>query len=165
MKNIEINKNNAFAVLGRALSELQDGKTYTVEIKEKKERRSKDANAYMWVLLDKLAKVTGIPKIEIYRDLVKNIGGNCDTVCVQEKAVEAIIKGWEHNGLGWVCDTFQSKIEGCQNIILYYGSSTYDREQMARLIDLVVAECKIQNIETKTPEEIENLKSLWGEKN
>lgn len=31
----EINKNNVFAVLGQAVSSLEDGKTYTVEIKEK----------------------------------------------------------------------------------------------------------------------------------
>ena len=35
----EITKNNAFAVLGQAVSSLEDGKTYTVEIKEKKEKR------------------------------------------------------------------------------------------------------------------------------
>ena len=72
----EVTKDNAFAVLGQAVSSLEDGKTYTVEIKEKKEKRSREANAYAWVLLDKISEKLHIPKEDIYRDLIKNIGGN-----------------------------------------------------------------------------------------
>ena len=32
---------------------------------------------------------------------------------------------------------------------------------MSRLIDNMVADCKEQGIETKTPEELESLKNLW----
>lgn len=155
---MEITKLNAFAVLGQAVSHLEDGKTYTVEIKEKKQKRSREANAYAWALLDKLAAKLHIPKEDIYRDVIKNIGGNNETVCVQNKAVERLCEGWKRNGIGWVFDTFESKIEGCTNVILYYGSSTYDSAQMHRLIDLIVQECKQQNIETLTPEELARLK-------
>lgn len=155
---MEITKLNAFAVLGQAVSQLEDGKTYTVEIKEKKQKRSREANAYAWALLDKLAAKLHIPKEDIYRDVIKNIGGNNETVCVQNKAVERLCEGWKRNGIGWVFNTFESKIEGCTNVILYYGSSTYDSAQMHRLIDLIVQECKQQNIETLTPEELARLK-------
>lgn len=155
---MEITKLNAFAVLGQAVSQLEDGKTYTVEIKEKKQKRSREANAYAWALLDKLAAKLHIPKEDIYRDAIKNIGGNNETVCVQNKAVERLCEGWRRNGIGWAFDTFESKIEGCTNVILYYGSSTYDSAQMHRLIDLIVQECKQQNIETLTPEELARLK-------
>ena len=67
------------------------------------------------------------------------------------------------NGIGWQTDRFPSKIEGCTNVILYYGSSTYDSAQMSRLLDLIVYDCKIQGIQTDTPEEIAKLKALWGE--
>lgn len=149
----EVNKNNAFIVLGQAVQSLESGKTYTVEIKEKKEKRSREANAFCWMLLDRLAEKLHKPKEEIYRELIKNIGGNSDTVCVQNRAVNNLINGWRRNGIGWVCDTFDSKIKGCTNVILYYGSSTYDTAQMHRLIELVVQECQQQNIETLTPEE------------
>lgn len=155
---MEITKLNAFAVLGQAVSQLEDGKTYTVEIKEKTKKRSREANAYAWALLDKLAAKLHIPKEDIYRDVIKNIGGNNETVCVQNKAVERLCEGWKRNGIGWVFDTFESKIEGCTNVILYYGSSTYDSAQMHRLIDLIVQECKQQNIETLTPEELARLR-------
>lgn len=155
---MEITKLNVFAVLGQAVSQLEDGKTYTVEIKEKKQKRSREANAYAWALLDKLAAKLHIPKEDIYRNVIKNIGGNNETVCVQNKAVERLCEGWKRNGIGWVFDTFESKIEGCTNVILYYGSSTYDSAQMHRLIDLIVQECKQQNLETLTPEELARLK-------
>lgn len=154
----EVTKDNAFAVLGQAVSSLEDGKTYTVEIKEKKEKRSREANSYAWVLLDKLAEKLHISKEDIYRDLIKNIGGNSEIVCVQNKAVERLCEGWQRNGIGWVTDTLESKIDGCMNVVLYYGSSTYDAAQMHRLIELIVQECKHQDIETLTEEQIARLR-------
>lgn len=71
---------------------------YDCEIKEHREKRSLDANAYCWVLLDKLAQATRIPKTEIYRKAIKEIGGVSDTVCVQQRAVERLVSGWECNG-------------------------------------------------------------------
>lgn len=154
----EIRKETAFIILGQAITSLEDGKAYTVEIKEKKEKRSREANSYAWVLLDKLAAKTHILKEDIYRNLIKNIGGNSEIVCVQNKAVERLRDGWKKNGIGWVSDTFESKIQGCTNVILYYGSSTYDSTQMHRLIDLIVQECEQQGIETMTREELAILK-------
>lgn len=127
---------------------------HVAEIKQAKKKRSLDANAYMWVLLDKLATTLRIEKTEIYKRLVKEIGGASEVVCVKNEAVEKLCEGWRHNGIGWQTDTFPSKLEGCTNVVLYYGSSTYDTAQMSRLVDLVVQECKQHGIETLTPSEL-----------
>ena len=132
------------------------------EIEQKRKKRSLDANAYFFVLADKLAEKLNIPKEEIYRSCIKEIGGVSEIVCVKNEAVEKLCEGWRHNGLGWQTDTIPSKLEGCTNVVLYYGSSTYDTEQMSRLIDIVVQDCKALGIETKTPDEIANMLSLWG---
>lgn len=134
---------------------------WVVELKERRERRSVDANAYCWVLLDKLAAVLGRPKTELYRTYVRDVGGNSETVCVVQSAAEKLRAGWEHNGLGWLTETVPSKLEGCVNLILYYGSSTYDTRQMARLIDLIAEDCRAQGIETKTPQELAGLVEAW----
>ncbi len=134
---------------------------YAVEIKQWRERRSLDANAYCWKLIGKLSEKLNIPPVDIYRGMIRDIGGNTEVVCVKESAAEKLCDGWGHNGIGWLTDTFPSKIEGCVNVILYYGSSTYDTAQMSRLIDLVVEECKAQGIETRTPKELENMLNLW----
>lgn len=96
-----------------------------IQIDKHRQRRSLDANAYCWVLLDKLVQL------------------------------------WGKNGLGWAADVVDSKLEGCKNVVLYQGSSTYDTRQMSRLIDLVVQECRAQGIETATPAELEKLKEAW----
>lgn len=104
--------------------------------------------------------LTGKPKVTLELNEREAAGLLYDEL---HNAVEKLCNGWEHNGLGWQTDTFPSKIDGCTNVMLYYGSSTYDTEQMSRLITSVVDECKEQGIETRTPEEIANLLSLWGE--
>lgn len=54
-----------------------------VTVKKHREKRSLDANAYAWVLMDKLAEATGTPTSEVYRQAVKDVGGNTETVCVR----------------------------------------------------------------------------------
>ena len=145
------------------VTEMQN-KKYEVEIKEFRQKRSLDANAYCFTLLDKLAEALREPKEQLYRGYVKEIGGNSETVCVMNAAVENLRKGWERNGLGWQTETLPSKIEGCTNVILYYGSSTYDTAQMSRLIDLIIQDCKACGIETLPPERLAAMVNEWGAK-
>jgi hypothetical protein len=133
-----------------------------VTVKKHREKRSLDANAYFWVLVDRLAEKTRIPKTDIYRRYIREIGGNYEMVCVIDSAVKKLRNGWEHNGLGWQTDTMPSRIPGCTNVILYYGSSTYNTRQMSHLIDMAVQDCQEQNIETLSPEKLAGMMEEWG---
>ncbi len=155
---LEINELNDFKQL---VDDLNGCEKLSIEIKPYRARRSLDANAYFFVLADRLAEKLGTTKEEIYRNAIKEIGGVSETVCVKNEAVERLCEGWMSNGLGWQTDTFPSKIKGCTNVILYYGSSTYDSAQMSRLISNIVQDCQAVGIETRTPDEIANLLSLW----
>lgn len=135
-------------------------KTKQFEVKEHKEKRSLDANAYMWTLLTKLQDILKIPKEDIYKDLIRNIG-SCEIVPIKDEAVDKFRQAWSKNGLGWITETTKSKLDGFTNVIAYYGSSTYDTKEMSRLIDLVVQECQQLDIETKTPEELKSLIDSW----
>lgn len=146
----------------QVLDTLKEGKGYDVEIKEHREKRSLDANAYFWVLVDRLAEKIRIPKTDIYRRYIREIGGNHEMVCVIDSAVEKLRNGGEHNGLGWQTDTMPSKLPGCTNVVLYYGSSTYDTAQMSRLIDLIVQDCGEQGIETLPQEKLAGMMEEWG---
>ena len=46
--------------------------------------------------------------------------------------------------------------------LLLRGSHTYNTEEMSRLIDGAVQECKEQGIETLTPAQLEEMKQKWG---
>lgn len=133
-----------------------------VIVKKHREKRSLDANAYAWLLIDKLAEATGAPKSDVYRCEVKDVGGNTEIVCVREPAVQKLCDSWQKNGIGWQTDVIDSKIDGCKNVVLYYGSSTFDTKQMSRLIDNIVQDCKVLGIETLTPQQLDALKEEWG---
>jgi hypothetical protein len=126
-----------------------------IGIKKYRERRSLDANAYAWVLIGKIAEAMRIDRTEVYRASIRAIGGTSTIVCVQDKALDALRQGWEQNGVGWQTETMPSKMKGCTNVILYYGSSTYDTRQMSLLIDHLVQDAKALGIETMTPAELE----------
>lgn len=145
----------------RFLDAMQQKRAYIAELKEYRKQRSLDANAYFWVLADKLAEVTRIPKEEIYRNAIRDIGGNTLTGCFLAKQADDIQKCWAKNGIGWVSDTLPSKIDGCVTLVLYKGSSEYDTAQMARLIDNIVQDCEAQGIETMTPDERAKLLARW----
>ena len=96
------------------VSELFDAlaeKEISFEIKQSRRGRSLSANAYAWVLIDKIAERTGEKKTAVYRQAIKEIGGVSDTICVMDKAVERLREGWAKNGLGWQTDTLPELLE------------------------------------------------------
>ena len=143
------------------LDGMELGKKYSAELSEERNRRSLDSNAMAWLLIGKLSEALGKPREEIYRHYIREIGVS-DVVCIKSEAAETMQEAWCKHGLGWLTDAFPSKLPGCTNVILYYGSSTYDTAQMSRLIDLIVEDCKEQGIETATPAELALLKEEWG---
>lgn len=136
-----------------------------VEIERHREKRSNDANAYFWQLVGKLSAVIRVPPTEIYRQYVRDIGGNYVVQAIQNEAVDMFCYLWEYEHgkrkLGWITETFPSKIKGCTNVRAFYGSSVYDKAQMKRLIEFLQEDCVENGIEVKTPDEVASLISLW----
>lgn len=141
--------------------ELGD-KEISVEFRKRFKKRSLDANAYAWVLIGKLAEALSKSKTEIYRETIRDIGGVSDTVCMIDKAVDTFCESWKRKGLGWQTETFPSKIPGCKNVTVYYGSSEYDTKQMSLLIDRLVQDCESIGIPTLSDETIEKMIGKWG---
>lgn len=114
----------------------------------------------MWVLVGKLADATGISSTDIYRNTVKQLGIS-QLIVINAAAVPAFKRVWEQHGLGWFVDDVDEDINGSVILRAYYGSSTYNRKQMAALIDLVVQDCKQLGIETLTEQELSLLCDKW----
>ncbi len=142
---------------------FKQDKTKKYEIKEYKEKRSLDANAYAWVLLGKLQDKLHIPKEEIYRDAIQVIG-SYEVIPIKNEAVNKFRQAWSKNGLGWITETTKSKLNGYTNVLAYYGSSIYDTKEMSRFIELIIQECKQLDIETKSEAEIDSLLESWDKK-
>lgn len=152
------------ADLGKAMALVRKhkNKLYDMEVKEHREKRSLDANAYAWVLIHKLAAVMRLEPEEVYLLNIPKVGNNYTPMCVRDQDVERFKKSWESNGLGWpVKDLGMSQVPGCRNLAAYHGSSTYDTAQMSRLIDNLVQDCKALDIETLSEEKLSLLKEEW----
>lgn len=165
MKEIRFKKSDTVKVIAELASyidSLHEDKEYTLTVKEHKEKRSISANNYFWAMCDRLAEKLRMSKTDIYRSYVKEIGGNNDVVCCINKAVSALREAWEARGTGWITETEDSKLDGCTNVRLYYGSSTYDKEQMSRLIELAKQDCNENDIPTWDEDELQRLCDEWG---
>lgn len=134
------------------------------EIKKWTEHRSAEANRYAWVLMDKLAKKLGTTKEEVYREHIRNYGV-FEIFPVKDIAVDRFKAIWENNGYGWICEKHSpcKNYQGYTNMICYYGSSSYDKDEMSVFLDGIINDCEEQGIPTMVPSEIERLKNLWGE--
>lgn len=153
--------------LGKAMSIARKhrDRLYDLEIKEHRKKRSLDANAYCWVLINKLADVMRIPPTEVYRQAILDIAGNSEVIPIKQEAVEQFKQAWSRNGLGWMTKELgKSKIPGYRNLMVYYGSSVYNTRQMSVLIDHLVQDCKALDIETLSPEKLSLLMEEWDAK-
>lgn len=141
--------------------ELHNKEKLTFKIGRYTESRTKDANRYFWALCEKLAEKLDTTKMDIYLNSIRNVGVFYDDEIEPEK-VNHRRKAWEMIGTGWLTERVDFSADGNKEVIrFYYGSSSYNKRQMNRLIDNVIQDCQALNIETRTPEQIANLISLW----
>lgn len=157
------NKATVLAIWG----ELKD-KDIDVEIKRHREKRSLDANAYCWTLCEKLAVALSsdggelYTKEDIYRKEIKRVGVFKDFQNLSLSDAATLRTAWGMLGTGWISEQVDFMPDG-ENVTVrcYYGSSQYSTAQMSRLIDAIVQDCRAVGIETLTPEEINNMMSLY----
>lgn len=138
-----------------------------IELKKWYQKRSLDANAYCWVLCDKIAKElskdgTVITKEQVYKDAILQIG-TFEPMIIELKAYDNFKRIWEKQGLGFLVQEV-SKKDKCVKVHCYYGSSTYNSKEMSLLIELIIGLAESLNIETKSQAEIDSLLESWDKK-
>ena len=143
---------------------IEQTKDKQFELKEFKEKRSLNANAYCWVLCDKIAKElskegTVTTKEIVYKDAITQIG-SFEPMIIEEKAFENFERIWSRQGLGFIVQEVSRK-DKCIRVNCYYGSSTYNTKEMSLLINLLVELAESLNIETKSENEINSLLRSW----
>lgn len=151
----------------RCYDELQGEKKLTFKISKYREKRSLDANAYMWLLCTKLAEERSkegvkVTKEDVYREQIKDLSIYRDYNDLPLPEAKTLQTAWQMLGTGWITEQVDYSPDG-ENVTIrcYYGSSQYNTKQMSRLIDNIVQDCQAVGIETKTPNQIAELISLW----
>ncbi len=131
--------------------ELDDEKLY--ELKEVKKKRTLNQNNYYWELLNKLAKKIKIPSAELHFELIKKSCPFEEYLVPENSNLRALEYYEERNKI-------EKNGKEFKVIRVYVGSSLLDTSEMGILLDNLIEECKLQNIETMTPEELEKMRSL-----
>lgn len=157
----------------KTYEELKDCDKLQLEIKKYRRRRSLNANNYYWELCTKLAKVMKVSEPEIHNRMLRLYGqpeifdGKAAFITIPdtEDAEKKVDKAMDYH----LKPTSQVR-EGLDGVMyrtykMLRGSSTYNTEEMANLIDGLVSECKdagISDAEIATPDEKRILKERYG---
>lgn len=143
---------------------FKQDKTKKYEVKEYKQKRSKDANAYFHVLVNELARYFNISdkdmKIKMnlqYGTIAKDANGN--SVGVKIPQGTDITQFYDYAKWFGECEENGIKFD---KYLLYKQTHTLNTKEMSQLINGVVQECQDVGIETKPKEEIESLLKSWA---
>ena len=134
----------------------------SIDMKKYRNKRSTEANAYAWTLIDKIAEVQKIKKSEVYLNAIREIGGISISTGMKDEAIPAFREIWCANHLGRRVEVIEgSKKEGWSNVRIYYGSSDFDTAQMSRFIDSLIQDAESLGIPTISDEEAERMVGAW----
>ena len=152
--SFEVNERSDFEAL---VDEMRDKDKLSIEVKQYRQHRSLNANAYAWLLIGKIADIVRAGKDEIYLKLLKRYGQSELISVLSHVPIGNYIKYYEEAG--------ESKLNGKMftHYRVYKGSSEFDTREMSIFIDGVVSEAKELGIQTETPNQIAEMKSRWGE--
>ena len=147
---------------GQMFDDLKDV-AVKVEVKKASKHRSLSANNYAWVLIDKIAEVTGKTVTEVYQNAIREIGGVSEYYGMKEAAYESFCEIWTKDHLGRQVEIIPGSAKpGWINVRAWKGSSDFDSAQMARLIDSLIQDAENLGIPTVPDEEVERMVSRWG---
>lgn len=145
-------------------------KELNISVKQWSKKRSLNANAYYWTLVNAMATVMKVSTPAMHNMLLRRYGAPevldgklCyvtmpGTIAAEQRALEAetyhvkptsdVRAG--NDGMLW------------RTYVMLKGTHSYDTNEMARLIDGTVSECKELGIETVYPEELERMMKAYG---
>lgn len=141
----------------------------TVELKQYREKRSLDANAYYWVLVGKLADIAGQSNAWVHNHMLRKYG---QIMVIDDQGVYTVLpdtdeaqKAIDEAETYHLKPTSQVKPgkggKMYRTYMMLRGSSDYDTKEMSQLIDGLVSECKEAGIETLPPAEIERMMEAY----
>lgn len=122
------------------LLELDENKKY--EIKEHKQKRSLDANAYYWHLINELANVLRVSKEELHFKMLKEHSQRLIVTLPELCNPEGYFKYFEEYKRG------KLKGQAVVQYLVYKPSSEMNSKEFSILLDGLVQECREMDIPT-----------------
>ena len=134
---------------------LDKDTVYDVKIDKHREKRSLNANAYLWKLVTEIGNILNKSKEEVYLQMLIDYGQSEMVSILSEIDVKGYFKYYKLAGT--------SILNGKEfnHYKIYKGSSEYDTKEMSILLEGVVQEAKNLGIKTKDDIELERLIKEW----
>lgn len=134
---------------------LDKDTVYDVKIDKHREKRSLNANAYLWKLVTEIGNILNKSKEEVYLQMLIDYGQSEMVSILSEIDVKGYFKYYKLAGT--------SILNGKEfnHYKIYKGSSEYDIKEMSILLNGVVQEAKNLGIKTKDDIELERLVEEW----
>lgn len=129
---------------------------YDVKISKHKEKRSLNANSYLWKLVTEIGNILNKSKEEVYLQMLIDYGQSEMVSILSEIEVKGYFKYYKLAGSSML----NGKIFNHYKI--YKGSSEYNTKEMSILLNGVVQEARNLGIKTKEDYELEKLIEEWG---
>lgn len=141
---------------GACFDKLHGVEKIAVKIDKYREKRSLNANAYAWKLISEIADGLRSSKDEIYLKMLKRYGQSEVISVLAHIPLAGFVKYYEEMG--------ETTLNGkdFKHYKVFKGSSEFDTREMSIFIDGIVSEAQGLGLQTKTPAQIAEMKSLWG---
>ena len=154
------------------VNSINDDKDYELEIKQKRDIRSLNANNYSWTLTDKLADkliVAGVKlsKEECHAEMIFRYG----QVMVDENGEQVVYSTSQEVNMPeffpYAKQIGESFLNGkvFKHYRIYRGSRSYNSKEFSIFLAGIVEECREQGIETMTPAEMALMMENYKEAN
>ena len=148
---------------GKLFDQFKDAEI-SVEMKKRNPKRSLDANALCWALCADIGKALRPPvdKEEVYRMAIRAVGVYTPVMVVQWH-LDTVRERWSTHGVGWFVDVVDDAGIGRKMIHLYYGTSTYTRDEMRLVLDWLTDQAEQMGLPLRmSKEEEERILTQWG---
>ena len=136
--------------------EKLQGKDLDITLKAHREKRSLDANAFLWSCLGKMGGVLNEPTYDMYLYSLEKYG-KFIFVQVIENAYEDLKRMWRHTkiiddfiGLNPITGEKEKYLE----VLCFFGSSTYNSKEFSRLLEGVISDMEQMGLERPTDEHL-----------
>lgn len=141
--------------IGKCFDELNGFDKIAVNIGKYRVKRSLNANAYAWAMINEIGNKLNASKDEIYLGMLKRYGQSAVISVLAHIPIDRYVKYYEEFG--------ETTLNGkdFKHYKVFKGSSEFDTREMSIFIDGIVSEAQDLGIQTLTPAQIAEMKSLW----
>jgi hypothetical protein len=139
------------------LDELRE-RDLRVDVKRWREKRSLDANALAWVLMQKIAEKIHSDKWTVYLEMLQRYSRAFTHIIVKPQAVSAVMEMYRT-----AIDLGEILVDGetGHQLQVYFGSHTFNTKEMSVFIDGLMSECRELGIPTISDKEAERMVNEW----